>query len=321
MPVIDYEPAQGANGLWASPSGRYLAAELVFAGDQAPAVVKVIERSSGRVVARARGTVVAGPDDEAEVIYAESTGAAQPRLRSTRRADFAIPLPAAPFSQWTGHRLGAGLALVLRRDPKGLALLVVRLTDGELVAQRLSLDGMLAASASPVTGLAYLSVKSPGVHGGAIVALDATLKERWRAAWPAGHRFDAHPTLAVTGDGKYVAATAPSGLLTVDALLGLHAEVRPFDGLTCVELAGVPGRSLLVALRARVRAPESPSSLIEVIDLASDARRRLTPERNGNPPGAIVVTDGRVLSAPGSPIRWYGEPTTWGPELDGFVAP
>jgi hypothetical protein len=325
LTVTDYEPARGATRLWASPDGKYLAAELIFTGDRLPAVIKVIERAAGKVVAHARGTVVAGPDNLGEVIYVSADDPAHPMLRSTARATLAAALPAPPgdFARWSGFRLGASphRIAVLRQDGDGVAIALVDLPAAAVAAMR-TLSGseleLLAAAASPTDDILYLSGKTRG--GGAVVALDGgSLRDRWQVAWPAGHGFDDHPALGVTGDGGVVAAYAPSGLLSIEARRGTGARMIDFYGHTRVSLVGAPGRPVLVALRTVQAAPEPPGYTIEAIELPSGQRAKLRPESGPPTPAAIAIIGAAVLVAPGSPPRSPDDPSTWGPELDGFV--
>ena len=327
LTVRDYEPARGAAALWASPDGTYLAAELVFAGAEVPSLIKVIERATDRVAAHARGSVLAGPDDRGEVLYVDTADPAQPRLRSTARAELAVALPAAPgFARWSGFRLGKthDLMVVLRQEAAGVTLLALQLPEGKPVATR-ALPGaelaLLAAAVSPTDDLLYLSGKTPGAAGGgAVIALDGVLAERWRAAWPAGHNFDQRPALGVSGDGAFVAAYAPSGLLALDARGGTGAAVHRFYGHDPAQLAGVPGRPALVALRSFHAQGERPSYSIEAIELPGGAVTKLRPEAGPMNPAALLVIGTTVLVAPGAPPRWLNDPATWGPELEGFVS-
>ena len=326
LTVSDYEPARGATRLWASPDGKYLAAELIFTGDRLPAVIKVIERAAGKVVAHARGSVVAGPDDHGEVIYVALDDRTHPVLRSTARAELAAALPPPPgdFARWSGFRLGAthSRVAVLRQGVDGVTFSVVGLPDAAEVATRTVLSSeleLLSAAVSPTDDLLYLSGRT--ADGGAVVALDGgSLRERWRVAWPAGHGFDDRPALGVTGDGGIVAAFAPSGLLSIEARRGTGARMVEFFGHTRVVLAGAPGRSVLVALRSVQESPEPASYLIEAVELPSGQRTNLRRESTAPPPAAIAVIGTAVVVAPSAPPRSSDDPSTWGPELDGFVA-
>jgi hypothetical protein len=329
LTLTDYEPARGATRLWASPSGTYLVAELIFVGEKLPAVIKVIERATGKVVAHARGSVVAGPDNQGEVLYVAVDDPAHPALRSTARAELATPLPApaGDVALWSGFRLGArrDRVAVVRGDVEGVLLSVIGLPGAQVVATRAIPNAelqVLAAAASPTDDLVYLSGKTAGGGGnGAVVALDGdSLHERWRVAWPAGHAFASRPALGVTGDGGTVAAYAPSGLLAIDARRGTGATMVGFFGLDNLKLAGVPERPVLVALRSFQQSPEPPSYAIEAVELPSGQRTPLRPESGPPNPAAIVVVGTTVLVAPGSPPRFPDDPSTWGPELDGFVA-
>jgi hypothetical protein len=328
LTVSDYEPARGAAALWASPDGKYLAAELIFTGYELPAVIKVIERASGKVIAHARGSVVAGPDNLGEVLYATGDDRAHPVLRSTTRADFTAQLPPPPgdFVQWSGYRLGAthDRVAVLRRDADGISIALIALPAGTVVATRTIPDtelNVMKAAVSPTDDILYLSGKTGGSAAqGAVVALDgASLSDRWRVPWPSGHGFGDRPALGVTGDGSAVAAYAPSGLLTIEARRGTGATVIDFYGHDSVVLVGVPGRPVLAALRTYQQSPERPSNVIEAIELPSGKRTKLRPDSGPPNPSALAVVGNAVLVAVSSPPRSPDDPSTWGAELEGYV--
>lgn len=330
LTLTDYEPARGASALIASPDGAFLAAELIFSGETLPAVIKVIDRPNAKVVAHARGSLLAGPDERGEVLYLDAADRAAPRLRSTARAELAAPLPAATadFARWSGFRLGATRQhlVLLREEPSGVTLTALQLPDGGELATRTVPSSeltLLASAVSPDEDTVYLSGKTPGgPAAGAIVALDGnTLRERWRAPWPAGHNFDDSPALAVTGDGTLVAAYARSGLFVVDARRGTGGAVVAFDGLDVTALVGVPGKSALVALRTFARGVEPPAYTLEAIELPSGKITKLRPQSGPVNPAALVVVGTSVLVAPGAPPRQPGDPSTWGPEVSGFVEP
>lgn len=325
LTVSDYEPARGATRLWASPDGKYLGAELIFTGERLPAVIKVIERATGKISAHARGSVIAGPDNLGEVIYVAVDDREHPVLRSTAHAELASPLPPPPgdFARWSGFRFGAthDRVAVLRQDVDGVAIALVSLPGAAVVTTRTVPNTeleLLSAAVSPTDDILYLSGKTRG--GGAVVALDGeSLGDRWRVAWPAGHGFDDHPALGVTGDGGIVAAYAPSGLLSIEARRGTGATMVDFYGHTRVVLVGAPGRPVLVALRAFQGSPESPNYTIEEIELPSGKRTNLRLESGPPIPAAIAVVGTTVLVAPGSPPRSADDPSSWGPEINGFV--
>jgi hypothetical protein len=326
----DFEPARGATALTASPQGGYLACELIFSGETAPAIIKVIERASGKVVAHARGDLLGAPDDRGEALYVDRADLAHPRLRSTARPELAAPLAAATadFARWSGHRLAATpqRLVMLREEPGGVTLAVLQLPEGTEVATRTLPSGelsLLAAAISPLEDTLYLSGKTPGgPASGAVVAIDGnTLRERWRAPWPDGHLFSPPSPLAVTGDGARVAVFARSGLFVVDAHSGAGGQVVRFDGLDASALVGVPGRAALVALRTFASPIESPAYNVEVIELPSGKVEELVPQRGSMPPAAVAVVGSSVLLAPGAPPRYFQDPSSWGPEASGFVSP
>lgn len=331
LEVIDYEPGRGATALWASPNGRYLAAEFIFVGDELPAVIKVIERTSGQVMAAARGSVVAGPDDSGEAAYVTAPDLAHPVLRSTARAELAIPLaPAAgDFAQWTGFRLGTTRdnVVVLRQEVDRIALEVVSLGRQEVLVSRTvpaSDLTLLASAASPTRDVIYLSGKAPpgaGVEGHVVAVDGGTLQERWRVPWQQGHLFADEPALGVTGDGATVVAYAPSGLMAIDAERGDRVKMYSFHGHDPVQFQAVPGRSALVALRIFHAPGHSDEYAIEAIELPSGAVTRLRPDSGPANLPAITAVGTTVLVAPGTPPRRANDPTSWGPEVRGFVSP
>lgn len=335
--VSDYAPARGANELLASSDGRYLAAELRFAGlTPPPSLIKVIERATGDVISHARGSLVAAPDELGEALYvtsgADGKDLTHPVLRSTARADLAValaPAGSADFARWSGFRLGARRdhVAVLREEPRAAAIELISLPDGKLVASRSFAETELrvrAVAASPTRDILYLLAvpagSTPG--GGAIIALDAlTLRDRWRVPWPKGHDLLAHPSLAVTGDGSTVVAYAPSGLFALDAATGEQPRILPFYGFDRVAFAGVPGRPMVVARRAFASRGELPRYTLEAIDVSNGAVTKLGDERGPANPPAIAMSGATVLVAPASAPRDFADPSTWGPELSGFVAP
>lgn len=335
LAVSDYAPARGADELWASADGRVLAAELRFAGIlPPPSLIKVIERDSGDVIAHARGSVVAAPDELGEVLYvtsgADGKELTHPALRSTARADLAValaPAGSADFARWSGFRLGASRdhVAVLREEPHAASIEIVSLPDSKQAASRAFPERELrirAAAASPTRDILYLLAipagSAPGT--GALIALDAlTLRDRWRVPWPKGHDLTAHPALAVSGDGSTVVAYAPSGLFALDAATGERPRVLPFYGFDRVQLVGVPGRPMLVARRGLAARGQLPRYVIESIDVSSGAVAALTEEHGPANLPAIAMSGTVVLVAPAAAPRDYADPATWGPELSGFV--
>ncbi|MCG8424503.1 MAG: hypothetical protein MJE77_41955 [Proteobacteria bacterium] len=335
LAVTDYGPARGAAGLWASPDGRFLAAELIFVGEpRMSPVIKVIERSTGEVVARARGNVVAGPDNSGEVAYVTAEDLTHPVLRSTARPDLAIPLGPAggDYARWRGYRLGASRdrVVVLHEEGKSLTLELVSLAPkvppSVLASRTLSNREIFrfAAAASPTDDVLFLSGETPGSAPeeakGHVIAIDGnTLKERWRTPWTPGHGFLDRLAVGVTGDGAIVAAYAPSGLMLVDARSGGGASMVKFQGYDGVKLIGVPGRRALVALRVFDRPVHSSEYNIEVIELPAGAVTKLRPDTGPSNLPSIAVFGSTVLVAPGTAPRWANDPASWGPEVRGFV--
>ncbi len=309
LEVIDFAPGRGATALWASPDGSTVAAERIFVGETVAAAIEVIERGSGDVIAKVRGSVVAGPDDLGEVIYVDASDRARPVLRSTARADLALVLAPAigDWARWSGVRLGATRerVIVLREEVGAWALAVVSLASGAIEATRTIATAELAVratAASPTRDALYLS------GGGAVLAIDGvTLRDQWRAPWPSGHNFDQRPALGVTGDGGWVAASAPSGLLVLDADGGGDARMVRFDGHDPVTLVGVPGRPVLVALRRFAARGESPSYAIDAIELPGGAVTTLRPDRGPSDLPAITVAGDVVIVGPGAPPRQPGD--------------
>lgn len=332
LAISDYAPARGADELWASADGRYLAAELRFAGiTTPPSVIKVIERASGDVIGHARGSVVAAPDELGEAIFVTAPTLTHPVLRSTARADLAVPLSAATgdFARWSGFRLGASRdrVAVLREEASSTTIELVSLSQGGVLASRTVPVGELrvrAAAASPTRDILYLLAIPAGSAPGAgrLIALDAvSLRDRWRVSWPKGHDFTSHAALGVAGDGSTVVAYAPSGLFALDAATGERPRMLAFHGFDHVAFAGVPGRPEVVAMRGFATRGELPRYVLESIDLTNGAVTKLAPESGPANHPAIAVSGGTVLVAPASAPRQFNDPSTWGPELTGFVTP
>lgn len=85
-------------------------------------------------------------------------------------------------------------------------------------------------------------------------------------------------------------------------------------------LAGVPGRSAMVALRTVRRTIAPPTCSLEAIELTSGRVESLRcPSSSGHVPAAFAVLGTSLLVAPGSPPRWPAEPAVWGPEITDVI--
>ncbi len=68
--VEEYPPAKGADALFASPNGNFLAAQYNFGGsDRVRPLIKILERAKGTVVATARGQLACAVGDDGEAFY------------------------------------------------------------------------------------------------------------------------------------------------------------------------------------------------------------------------------------------------------------
>lgn len=313
LTATDYEPVRGATSLWVSPDGSYVAAELIFVGETLPAVIKVIERASNTVVARARGSVVRGPNARGEVLYVDTSDPAHPTLRSTTREKpvAALPPVSSDFVRWSGFDLAAtpNRLLVMREEAERVRFALYSLPDGsELVSRTLPRTefALLAAAANPTEPILYLNGRTSGAPGaGAIVALDEkTLGERWRVEWLDGYGFDSHPALGLSGDGRVLAVYASGSLFTFDARRGTGGKRFASSGHAVSRFVGVPGRTAVVALRSFSASGETPEYSIEEVDLVAGGVAPLRADSGPPVPGALVVTGQTVLVAPGAAPRW-----------------
>jgi hypothetical protein len=259
-------------------------------------VISVVDRVSLGTTATVRGTVVSGPRLDGEVLYVDDQE--PPHLRSTTRAALVRDLPSA--SAWSGHPLAGGgdLVAVLGQSATEVQAWILRREDGATVAHRvLSLDSsdLVASTTHPFVRRLYISTRAKG-GGGAFVALDDTLMERWRTSWPNGHLFDAYPSICVTGDGARLVAAAPSGLLSIDAYDGSGSHMFPIVGEPIRAFAPMPGRAPLAVLRVHARAPETPSYQIVLVDARSGAHVTLR-SGAGAYPAALVFAGATLLVA------------------------
>lgn len=298
VPLVDLAVARGAVGLSASSDGRFVAIERVVPGARV-GQISVVDRGSWGTSATVRGALVSGPRPDGEVLYVDDQE--PPHLRSTTRSAFVRELPSTTADVWSGHSLGDGaeLVVVLRHSGFEVQAWVVRRHDGATTAHRvLSAEGarVLTSTAHPLDHRLYLSTRAQS-GSGAFVALDGTLTERWRTPWPAGHLFDLHPVMAVSGDGARLVAVAPSGLLSVDARDGADGHLFPFHGLPPRSLAALPGRAELAVLRVHDRPPEPPNYQIELLDARDGARVTLR-AGTGAYPQALVFAGPTLYVAP-----------------------
>lgn len=312
LQLTDYEPARGATELWPSPDGRFLAARYNNpSGAKAPPRLDILERASGKVVSTAQGELVAAPDDSGEVLYVAVDTQGPPVVRSTARADFAVPLTlpegasAGDFYLYGGHRLGQS------KDKVVLVWMVagrtrcttLSISKGALIAERVLPPAeavLMATAASPMTDRIYLSLKE---H---LVALDgATLAEQWRIKLPEKSLWDVDSKLAVTGDGAWVVAAPRNELFAVEAQGGQSSALHPFPGLRVIELHGVPGRSGVVALRLLSAKGYTEEHAIEALELPSGTRQVLRPQTDKDHPAprALAIIGDTVWIAPQGPEK------------------
>lgn len=284
--AVEVPVAQGALRLATSSQGRFLLVERPTTGAWARDLA-VIERATAVQIARVRGTAVAGPSPDGELLYVDDED--PPHLRSTLRSSLARELPSGV---WTGHELGTD-AVVLLRHSDDVEGHVVRRSDGTTTARR-GLSRVLSATTHPGAPRLYVSVRSVG-GGGTFVALDETLTERWRRPWPSGRELA--PILAVTGDGARLVTATPGALVSLDAHHGTDEQVLPVPGPPIVDLATMSKRSLVAVLQLYARAPETPRYCLGLFDTRDGTWTTLR-AGEGRYPRAIAFAGGELLVAP-----------------------
>lgn len=336
--VDEYPPFRGADHVEASPSGAFLAAEFRFIGGDVLPLVEVIERSSGRVIATARGSLLGAPDERGEAFYLSPDAAMHPTVRSTLRANFSVTLqgPFDPF--WSGHRAGDRLMVVVHPVGDGAVDLSSVDVAKAAVEKTRDLGGdprtfrFVASAALATAPVLYLSFQTPtspegeqaGPASGYLAALDAvTLHEKWRSPWKAGAElFLDQPALAVSGDGRYLVARASNAIQIVATGDGQSVGVVPFSGLSSARFRSFPGRSAVLAMESTTGPMAAYERRMEIIELPSGSPRLLwsLPRADSPSPTDFSVVDGRVfLAVQASQPRLGNDKSTWGPEILSYV--
>ena len=332
LTVEEWAPATGANRLYASPNGRWLAAEYFFGSEKIAPLVKVIDRETGALEATARGALAGRPDDSGETYYVAGEGGSH-TLRSTARPGFAVALAGAPRSDFVEAYRTAGRVIVAVGEKAQSWLGSIDLAEGALgrtrvIASDPQVERRIATHGGSLPAL-FVSVWTPKAPPagprGYVTALDeTTLEERWRAPWKPAGIYEHGPGLGLSGNGALVVAFASNALQMIDSSTGATAGYVSFVGPDLPVFGGAPGRHSVLALRyndtQRAGLPLNDCDVVEV-ELPSGKTSTLwnLPRRDRSCPHAFAVAGGRVLLAPGSPPRFPHDRSTWGPEVLDYV--